>query len=459
MPNTTELNLLSMSGQGAVQAGEALAKLFANQGWFVSVNIYPGTRARSAPVLNYVKISDAPGLASCANYHPSEVIVFQEELLLTAKENTHELIADAIGRMKKGTLLVNSPKSPQELDLPFDLEGTVATVDATEIAGRLLRRNPPPLMDLADAPFPDACRNPELAARLAATGHTQLGFDSVMPYFTIIQESSALGCDMQWEEKDNWPTVRMANPIWKGLEDIKIPSGFLEHPDNQTIIRSIRLLKEEFGDEVAVIGKTMGPWTLAYHVFGVENFLLMTVDDPDLVMRCLDRLKEISVLFGQAQIDAGADVLTFPDHATGDLVSGEYYKRFLLDIHQEMSQRLDVPLILHICGNTLDRMDYIAQSGMACFHFDSKNDPQQAMDIMDGRIRMVGNINNPETLYARGPEEVRREVYRCLDAGVDLIAPECAVPLATKLESLIEIPKAVKDWCEEHTPNDINAVN
>lgn len=145
MPNTTELNLLSMSGQGAVQAGEALAKLYANQGWFVSVNIYPGTRARSAPVLNYVKISDAPGLASCANYHPSEVIVFQEELLLTAKENTHELIADAIGRMKKGTLLVNSPKSPQELDLPFDLEGTVATVDATAIAGRLLRRNPPPL--------------------------------------------------------------------------------------------------------------------------------------------------------------------------------------------------------------------------------------------------------------------------------------------------------------------------
>ena len=69
------------------------------------------------------------------------------------------------------------------------------------------------LMDMMDAPFPAACREPELAARLAATGHTELGFDSIMPYFTIIQESSALGCDMQWEEKDNWPTVRMANPI------------------------------------------------------------------------------------------------------------------------------------------------------------------------------------------------------------------------------------------------------
>ena len=306
------------------------------------------------------------------------------------------------------------------------------------------------LMDLVDAPFPDACRDPELNARLAATGYTELGFDSIMPYFTIIQESSALGCEMQWEQKDNWPSVRMSSPIWKGPDDVKIPPGFLEHRDNQVVIKSIEMLKKEYGDDVAIIGKTMGPWTLSYHVFGVEHFLLMTIDDPDMTMESLNRLKEISVLFGQAQIDAGADALTFPDHATGDLVSGEYYRRFLLEIHQEMAERLKVPLILHICGNTLDRMDYIAQSGMAAFHFDSKNDPQKAMDTVGGRIQLVGNINNPETLYARGPEEVRQEVYRALDAEVNIIAPECAVPLATKLENLREIPKAVREWCEEH---------
>ena len=304
------------------------------------------------------------------------------------------------------------------------------------------------LMDLVDAPFPDACRDPELAARLAAAGHYELGFDSVMPYFSIIQESAALGCDMQWEEKDNWPTVRMNRPIWKDSRDVVIPPGFLEHPDNVTITRSIQLLREELGDEVAIIGKTMGPWTLAYHVFGVEPFLLMTVDDPEEVMRSLAKLKEISVMFGEAQIAAGADALTFPDHATGDLVSGEYYRRFLQDIHSEMAETLDVPLILHICGNTLDRMPYIADTGMAFFHFDSMNDPQQAVDAVDGKIGLVGNINNPTTLYARGPAEVREEVFKCLHAGVQMIAPECAVPLATKLENLIAIPQAVREWCE-----------
>ncbi len=145
MAEVKELNLVCMSGQGSVQAGEALAKLHAEEGAFVSVNVYPGTRARSAPVINYIKISDSPGLASCANYHPTEVIVFQEELLLTAKENSHELVADAIGRLKHGVLLVNSPKAPQAIDLPYGLEGVVATVDATGIAQRLLGRSPPPV--------------------------------------------------------------------------------------------------------------------------------------------------------------------------------------------------------------------------------------------------------------------------------------------------------------------------
>jgi MtaA/CmuA family methyltransferase len=306
------------------------------------------------------------------------------------------------------------------------------------------------MMDLVNAYFPEANRDPEMNARLAATEYTEFGFDAIAPYFSIIQESSALGCDMQWEQKDNWPTVRMANPIWRSSKDVKVPANFLQHRDITAITGSIKLLKQEFGDEVAIIGKTMGPWTLAYHVFGVEPFLLGTVDNPDETMAALHKLKEFTVLFGQAQIDAGADILTLPDHATGDLVSAGYYRRFLLELHQELAETFNVPIILHICGNTVDRMPYIAKTGMAAFHFDSRNDPQEAMDAVAGGIKLVGNINNPTTLYARTPAEVRKEVYRALDAGVQLIAPECAVPLKTKAENLVEIPIAVEDWAAEH---------
>lgn len=306
------------------------------------------------------------------------------------------------------------------------------------------------LMDLVNAPFPDANRIPELMARLAATGHTELGFDSIMPVFSIIQESSALGCKIQWEQKDNWPTVKMREPIWEKPEDIRIPPDFLTHPDTRCVIEAIKILRKEFGSEVAIIGKTMGPWSLGYHCFGVEPFLLMSLDDEGKTKLCLDKMKESTVQFGLAQIEAGADALTLPDHATGDLVSAEYYGRYLRDLHIEFAERLRIPLILHICGRTVDRMGYIAQTGMAAFHYDSKNQPIEAMNAVHNAISLVGNINNPETLFSKGPEEVRQEVNKNLDAGVQLVGPECAIPLQTAIENLKEIPKAVRDWHREH---------
>jgi MtaA/CmuA family methyltransferase len=302
------------------------------------------------------------------------------------------------------------------------------------------------LMDLVDAPFPDANRDPELMARLAATGYTELGFDSIMPVFSIIQESSALGCNMQWEQKDNWPTVRMREPIFEQPDDIRIPENLLDHPDTQCVLEAIRILRRRFGDEVAIIGKTMGPWSLGYHTFGVEPFLLLSLDDQEATRTVLDRLKEVTIAFGLAQIEAGADALTLPDHATGDLVSGEYYRRYLRDLHIEFAERLPAPIILHICGKTTDRMGYIAETGMAAFHFDSKNEPAEAMSVVNDRIALVGNINNPETLYSKGPDVVRAEVTRALDAGVQMVGPECAIPLQTPIESLLAIRETVLDW-------------
>lgn len=302
------------------------------------------------------------------------------------------------------------------------------------------------LMDLVDAPFPDANRDPELMARLAATGHTELGFDSVMPVFSIIQESSALGCKMQWEQKDNWPTVRMREPIYQSAADIVAPDDLLDHPDMQCVLEAIRLLRRRFGNEVAIVGKTMGPWSLGYHTFGVEQFLLLSLDDAEATRTVLERLKEVTVAFGVAQIEAGADAVTLPDHATGDLVSGEYYRRYLRDLHIEFAERIPGPIILHICGRTTDRMPYIAETGMAAFHFDSKNTPEEAMAAVDGGIRLVGNVNNPETLYSKGPDAVRTEVLRLLEAGVQMVGPECAIPLQTPIENLRAIHDTVVEW-------------
>ena len=64
------------------------------------------------------------------------------------------------------------------------------------------------------------------------------------------------------------------------------------------------------------------------------------------------------------------------------------------------------------------------------------------MEVVKERISLVGNINNPETLFSKGPEDVRGEVYKNLESGVQLVGPECAIPLQTAIENLKEIPQS-----------------
>jgi [methyl-Co(III) methanol-specific corrinoid protein]:coenzyme M methyltransferase len=172
----------------------------------------------------------------------------------------------------------------------------------------------------------------------------------------------------------------------------------------------------------------------------------MSLDDEAATKEALERLKRITIEYGQAQAEAGADAVTLPDHATGDLVSGEYYRRYLLELHQEFAEEIPIPIVLHICGRTVDRMGYIAETGMAAFHYDSKNEPGESMEAVGGKISLVGNVNNPTTLYSRPPEDVKDEVRQNLEAGVQMVGPECAIPLQTPIESLRAIREAVVEY-------------
>lgn len=314
--------------------------------------------------------------------------------------------------------------------IPVGNPTSVATVESMEACG---------------AYFPDVHLDAEKMATLAATGHEILGFDTIAPYFSVQQEAAAFGLKMNWGSIDTMPDV-LEHPF-ENPEDIVIPPDFLERPSVRTVLDALRILKKEYGDYVCLVGKVMGPWTLSYHLHGTQNFLMETILEPDKVRRFLDKLKGVSVMFANAQFAAGADVVVVADHATGDLVSGTCYRDFLLPVHQEITREIEGPTILHICGNTIDRLDYIAQAGFKGFHFDSKVNPQRAHEIVNARIALIGSINNPVTLLDGTPEDVRREVFANCEAGIEIIAPECAVPLRTPNTNLRAIVEAVEEYC------------
>jgi len=330
-----------------------------------------------------------------------------------------------------------------------------------EIFIRSLKREPVPrpatgsatsvatvdLMKKTGCFFPEAHTDPEIMAGLAAAGYTEIGFDNIMPLFSVCHESVALGCREDWGVIDRMPDCR--GGLYTIGDDIAIPRDLVNRPSCRVPLEALRILKKRFGDDVAVVGKVFGPWTLGYHIFGVEEFLISTITDPVGVKRALATLKEVTVAFARAQIDAGADALCFADHATRDLCSPDAYRDFLFDIHHEMTERIPCPLILHICGDTSDRIGYIRDTGMDCFHFDSKVPAIQARELAGETLALMGGTSNFTVIREGTPETITADVREKIAARIDIIGPECAVPLDAPYRNMQLLASEVKRWSEK----------
>jgi MtaA/CmuA family methyltransferase len=300
------------------------------------------------------------------------------------------------------------------------------------------------LMKACGAFFPEAHLDARAMADLALAGHELAGFDTVMPEYSVHQESAALGCQMDWGNETRMPDAKTAPNA--DFSDVTVPENILEKPSIRVVLDALSMLRREVGGQAAIIGKVMGPWTLSYHMAGTQNFLLqLGLGEKDKINRMLRQLMLVTIAFANAQFRAGADAVVLADHATGNLVGPYHYRDYLLPIHQEITARVGGPMILHVCGNCLDRLELFAESGVDAYHFEWQVDAKAAVEKIGDRISLIGNLNNPNMLFQGTPEDVYEQARYAIDAGVDIIGPECAVPLATPLANLRAISAAVRE--------------
>jgi pyruvate ferredoxin oxidoreductase gamma subunit len=134
----TEIRWHGRAGQGVVTASELLAEAALEEDKYFQAFPEYGPERMGAPIKAFTRISDEPIEVHYQILNP-EVVVVVNPNLLSAVDVTEGLAAD-------GILIVNTPKTPQEIRTQLKLQGKkvkVYTVDATRIALETLRRDIP----------------------------------------------------------------------------------------------------------------------------------------------------------------------------------------------------------------------------------------------------------------------------------------------------------------------------
>ena len=292
--------------------------------------------------------------------------------------------------------------------------------------------------------MPEVHLDAEKLVTLCAASHELFGFDGVTFILNYFNEPAALGCSMNWGGPAELP-VYTSHP-WQHIEQATIPADLLDRPPISTYLEGLRIAKKRYGHEVAVLGKVMGPFSMAQVMHGVENVMLGLTDNPELIRQFLEICASILVRCANAQFEQGIDALAIGEGGAGaNMLSPQMYADILLDVHKRMIAEIQGPTIMHICGDITPRLDSLRQIGLRCFNFDWAIAPRLMRERSKSSFRIMGNVNTTDLLTG-SPEDIRSQVFENLEAGVDVISPGCAISPRCPSANIKAMSEAIIAW-------------
>lgn len=305
-----------------------------------------------------------------------------------------------------------------------------------------------PQMDETGAAWPEAHQLADPMARLAAGAHEVLGFDAVrVPYCQTV-ESEALGSTVKYAGKEGVP--RIDQHAYHLTDEPGYPADFLSRGRVPELIRAIGLLKERFGDEVAVMGNIVGPFSIVANLIGITDVLKASFKKPDALLPFMEVAERAGTELGRALVEAGADVLVIEDMmASIDVISPPIYEKVAQPYEKRQIENLPrVPTIVHICGKVNPIAKLIAETGTTAISVEPSVDGpglKQTLAAFSRPIPLIGGVDAVVTLFSGTPEDVKADVRKALAEGYDMIAPGCSIPPSADTANLRAMVQAAED--------------
>ena len=188
-------------------------------------------------------------------------------------------------------------------------------------------------------------------------------------------------------------------------------------------LRALRLLREHFGDRVLVEGSCAGPYSSVGLLFGLEEAMLMALQDLDLFGRACDFFVELQARWIEAQVQAGAHAIWLGDcNAFSGMLSPAQYKKFAFPSCKRLVDRA------HACGaivhihNSEILVPYLlaeAELGVDIVNCGPAASIAEVCQALSGKCCVSGNLDPIEVLMRGTPEEVAREARRIVGIGCD----------------------------------------
>ena len=263
--------------------------------------------------------------------------------------------------------------------------------------------------------FKDLVESPIHASEVTIQPVDILNVDAAIIFSDILVVPEAMGLTYELVENvgPRFPKVVRSNADLKRLRPEVIPEVHLAY-----VLDAIRQTKKDLAGRVPLIGFCGAPWTIFCYMVegkGSKDWSLprrMLWEQPAFAHSLLDSITEASILYLQAQVRAGADLVQVFDSWAGVLSDG-LYREFMMPRLKRICDALSpsVPVTVFAKGGA-HLLPQLAELDCRTLGLDWQTDPHKARQWVGEEKTLQGNLD-PSVLYA-APDTIREKTKEML---------------------------------------------
>ena len=289
---------------------------------------------------------------------------------------------------------------------------------------------------LTETTLKDNLFDADLHTRSVLALHDAHKPDLIFPMMDLAVEAAALGLHVEFPVNES-PTVT-EHPV-KSLADLErfLSIDILKDARLRSFLQTIENLCGEVDTTVGAY--VTGPFTLAGLLMGATQIAVATIEEPDLTRAVIELATRMISTYAAACIDAGAHLVVYLE-PTAVMLSPRSFQAFSGEYVARIDERLEVPGVLHICGNTTHLAKHMCDTGVQALSLDSVVSLGAIAKSVPENVVLIGNID-PVAVMAYGSVSGVRDAVRSLrqemkDVRNFILSTGCDLPMDTPQENI-----------------------
>lgn len=296
-----------------------------------------------------------------------------------------------------------------------------------------------PGLALTKARVCDVVSNPRAQVEAQVALHERYQTSVVLSAMDLSAEAEAFGCALHLSETEIPSVTGRLVATLEQAQKLAVPKP----GDKRTAVHldAVRRLRALPGRPLVLAG-CIGPFSLAARLAGVSEAMEMTVTEPDLMHRLLEKSSEFLIEYIRAFKSAGADGVIMAEPAAGLLSPrgmSAFSSAYIKQIHAGRPEK-SFALILHNCAAKLLHLPAILETGVKTFHFGAPMDIATALEKVPADVVLCGNLDPSGVFCQSSPDEIHARTAALLAATAGhrnfVLSSGCDVPPNAPLANL-----------------------